>query len=158
MLSIRNWFLQPAELPGSMIPNNCFSLGAMISPVALEAFNQELLTSDGLVLLEFGAPWCGLCRFVQPLIDRLASEGERSVEVVRVNVDNNFWLPRRYRVRSLPTLILFEKGQEVQRLEHFASRDDVLRRCEQLFLARLRYVGSGACSSSLDPQAPPPGV
>jgi len=157
MLSIRNWFLQPVELPGSMIPNNCFSLGAMISPVALEAFNQELLTSDGLVLLEFGAPWCGLCRFVQPLIDRLASEGERAVEVVRVNVDNNFWLPRRYRVRSLPTLILFEKGQQVQRLEHFTSREDVLRRCEQLLLAHLGYPTSRACPS-LEPQAPPPGV
>ncbi len=157
MLSIRNWFLQLAKLPGSMIPNNCFSLGAMILPVALDAFNQELLTSDGLVLMEFGAPWCSLCHFVQPLIDRLASEWEGAVEVVRVNVDHNFWLPRRYRVRSLPTLILFEKGQEVQRLEHFTSRDDVLRRCEQLLLAHLRYPSSRACSL-LEPQAPPPGV
>lgn len=158
MLSIRKWFLQPAKLPGSMIPNNFFSLGVMNLQVALDAFNQELLTTDGLVLVDFGAPWCGLCRFIQPITDRLAAEWGGAVKVLRVNVDDNFWLPRRYRVRSLPTLILFEKGQEVHRLEHFASRDEVIRRCEQLFLAHLRYVGSGACSSSLDPQAPPPGV
>ncbi len=158
MPSIRKWFLQPARLPGSMIPNNFFSLGVMNLQVALDAFNQELLTSDGLVLVDFGAPWCGLCRFIQPITDRLAAEWGGAVKVLRVNVDDNFWLPRRYRVRSLPTLILFEKGQEVQRLEYFASRDEVIRRCEQLFLAHLSYVGSGACSSSLDPQAPPPGV
>lgn len=158
MLSIPKWFLQPAKLPGSMIPKNFFSLGVMALQVALDAFNQELLTSDGLVLVDFGAPWCGLCRFIQPITDRLVAEWGGAVKVLRVNVDDNFWLPRCYRVRSLPTLILFEKGQEVQRLEHFASRDEVLRRCEQLFLDHLRYLGSGACSSSFEPQAPPPGV
>jgi thioredoxin 1 len=54
---IRKWFLQPAGLPGSMIPNNFFSLGVMNLQVALDAFNQELLTSDGLVLVDFGARW-----------------------------------------------------------------------------------------------------
>ncbi|MEN9202274.1 MAG: thioredoxin domain-containing protein [Thermostichus sp. DG_1_6_bins_120] len=112
--------------------------------VALDTFNQELLTSTGLVLVDFSAPWCGLCRFIQPITERLAAEWEGAVKVVRVNVDENFLLSRRYRVQSLPTLILFEKGQEVQRLEHFASRDEVLRRCEQLFLTHLPCLSQGS--------------
>ncbi|MEN9220905.1 MAG: thioredoxin domain-containing protein [Thermostichus sp. BF3_bins_97] len=112
--------------------------------VALDTFNQELLTSAGLVLVDFGAPWCGLCRFIQPITDRLSAEWEGAVKVLRVNVDENFLLSRRYQVQSLPTLILFEKGQEVQRLEHFANRDEVIHRCEQLFFTHLRCLSSGA--------------
>jgi thioredoxin 1 len=127
-----------------MIPKNFFSLGVAILQVALDTFNQELLTSTGLVLVDFGAPWCGLCRFIQPITERLSAEWEGAVKVLRVNVDDNFLLSRRYQVRSLPTLILFEKGQEVQRLEHFATRDEVIDRCEQLFLTHLRCLSSGA--------------
>lgn len=127
-----------------MIPKNFFSLGVAILQVALDTFNQELLTSAGLVLVDFGAPWCGLCRFIQPITDRLSAEWEGAVKVLRVNVDENFLLSRRYQVQSLPTLILFEKGQEVQRLEHFANRDEVIHRCEQLFFTHLRCLSSGA--------------
>ncbi|MGQ9837658.1 MAG: thioredoxin family protein [Cyanobacteriota bacterium] len=112
--------------------------------VALDAFTQELLTSAGLVLVDFSAPWCGLCQFIQPITERLLAEWEGAVKVVRVNVDENFLLSRRYRVRSLPTLILFEKGKEVQRLDQFSSRDEVLRRCEQLFLTHLRCLSTGS--------------
>ncbi len=100
---------------------------------ALDTFNQDLLTSAELVLVDFSAPWCGLCRLVQPITERLSAEWQGVVKVIRINVDENFFLSRHYQVRSLPTLILFKKGKEVQRLEAFNSREDILRRCEQLF-------------------------
>ncbi|MEN9206147.1 MAG: thioredoxin family protein [Thermostichales cyanobacterium DRC_bins_46] len=84
-----------------------------------------------LTVLNFGAHWCGLCRMVDPLLNRLATEWAGAVEVIHVNVEDHFRLAHRYGVKSLPTLVLLHNGQEVQRLSHFSSREDLLFQCHQ---------------------------
>ena len=73
-------------------------------------FHQEVILSDRKVLLDFCAPWCGPCRMVSPLLEQIASE-RPDIKVVKVNVDEEFDLASQYRVMSIPTLMVMEHGQ-----------------------------------------------
>ena len=75
-------------------------------------FNAEVLSSETHVLVDFWATWCGPCRMQGPIIDALAAEG---YNVGKLDVDENPDIARRYNVMSIPTLILFKNGEEVQR-------------------------------------------
>ncbi len=88
-------------------------------------FRQEVLESSLPVLVDFGAPWCGLCRVIQPMLREFESNWSGQVKVVRVNADDNLKLATTYRIKSLPTLLLFERGQVIQRLDSFHGREDL---------------------------------
>ena len=75
-------------------------------------FNAEVLSSETPVLVDFWATWCGPCRMQGPIIDAPAAEG---YNVGKLDVDENPDIARRYNVMSIPTLILFKNGEEVQR-------------------------------------------
>ncbi len=68
------------------------------------------------VLVDFWAPWCGPCRMVGPALERLASRHARELKLVKVNVDEAPALAARYGARSIPTLVLLERGREVERV------------------------------------------
>ncbi|GAB4217223.1 MAG: hypothetical protein OHK0012_21160 [Synechococcales cyanobacterium] len=105
--------------------------------------HQESLTQTSLTLLNFGAHWCGLCRMIDPLINRISSEWSGSLEVVHINVDDEFTLAHRYQIKSLPTLVLLENGIEIQRLSHFSNREDMVFQCHQWldpYLAVLQHL------------------
>lgn len=75
-------------------------------------FGQE--TADGLTLVDFWAPWCGPCRLVSPVIEELASDLEGKVKVGKLNVDENMKTSEKFRVMSIPTVILFKDGEAVE--------------------------------------------
>lgn len=82
--------------------------------VNLENFAQEVLKSDKPVLLDFYADWCGPCKMMAAEIDAFAEETTK-VKVCKLNVDESTDLAMTFGVMSIPTVILFEKGQEVKR-------------------------------------------
>ncbi|MDX2272558.1 MAG: thioredoxin family protein [Cyanobacteriota bacterium] len=102
-----------------------------------DLFNHPFLHPTPFVLVDFSAPWCGLCRYVQPITSRMAEEWGGSLSVVRVNADQDFLLAHHYRIRTLPTLLLLRDGVEIERLSHFSSREDLIHRCETLILKHL---------------------
>ena len=88
-------------------------------------FQEEVINSEKKVLLDFWAPWCGPCQMVLPLIDEIA--GERSdIKVGKINVDENPELAKRFRVMSIPTLIVMEKGEIVNRSTGYRPKEEIL--------------------------------
>jgi len=96
--------------------------------VSERTFTQEVLDSSIPVLVNFGAPWCGLCRIIQPVLLEFEASCSGEVKLVSVNADENFKLSHTYRLTTLPTLILLEDGKVRQRLDSFRGLDD-LRSC-----------------------------
>ncbi len=105
----------------------------MVLSLNERTFRQEVLESATPALVDFWAPWCGLCRIIHPLVQEFQSDWPEPVKLVRVNADENLRLATTYRIKSLPTILLFENGQVVHRLEGFSGRDD-LRRALQTIL------------------------
>jgi thioredoxin 1 len=78
-------------------------------------FDQEVLRSDKMVLVDFWAPWCGPCRMVEPVVEKLAREMAGQLNVAKVNVDENPAISQRYGVQSIPTMMVVRDGQIVDR-------------------------------------------
>ena len=76
-------------------------------------FETEVLKSDGPVLVDFWAEWCGPCKALSPLIDEVAQEMGDKLKVVKINIDDNPESPTKYGVRGIPTLMLFKGGEIV---------------------------------------------
>ncbi len=79
-------------------------------------FNAEVLECAGKVLVDFWAPWCGPCRMQTPILEKLAQDPETKTKIVKVNTDNNPETAQRYGISSIPTLILFDNGKEIERM------------------------------------------
>jgi len=79
-------------------------------------FEQEVIASGKLFLVDFWAEWCGPCRAVAPIIDELANDYEGKIVVGKVNVDNEGALAEKYRIMSIPTIMIFKDGKMVERL------------------------------------------
>jgi thioredoxin 1 len=109
----------------------------MVLSVNERTFTQEVLESPIPVLVNFEAPWCGLCKIIQPLLLQFKSQCGDQIKLVDVNADNNFKLATTYRLKSLPTLLLIENGIVRQRLEGFRGREDLLQALEEI---RICYV------------------
>jgi thioredoxin 1 len=81
----------------------------MAVEVTESSFEAEVTGSEGQVIVDFWAEWCGPCHAVAPVLDRIADE--REVKLVKVNIDQEQGLAQRYGVSSIPTMILFENGE-----------------------------------------------
>ena len=78
--------------------------------ITKDNFEQEVLSSDKPVLLDFWASWCGPCRMVSPIVDEIAEE-RSDIKVGKINVDEQSELAARFRVMSIPTLVVMKNGE-----------------------------------------------
>ena len=86
----------------------------MVNEIKDQDFDQEVLKSSLPVVVDFWAPWCGPCKQIAPVVDKLSEEYKGKLKFCKVNVDENHDTASKYHVMSIPTLILFKKGQLVE--------------------------------------------
>ncbi|MBW4512121.1 MAG: thioredoxin [Scytonematopsis contorta HA4267-MV1] len=84
-----------------------------VGNVTEATFNQEVIESGIPVLVDFWAPWCGPCRMVAPVVDEVATEYVGQVKVVKLNTDENPTIASHYGIRTIPTLMVFKGGRQV---------------------------------------------
>ena len=96
-----------------------------------KTFEKEVLRSPLPTLVDFHADWCDPCQAIAPVVEEIAGELKGQLKVVRVNVDGNEPLYRKYEVYCIPTLVLFQDGREVHRIEGFLPKTRLIRRLER---------------------------
>ena len=90
-------------------------------------FESEVKKSGTPILVDFWAEWCGPCRMVAPVLEKLADELDGKVRVGKVNVDDESGLAGRYGIQSIPTLLLFKDGKVVDQYIGAATRDALVK-------------------------------
>ncbi|MBR1967999.1 MAG: thioredoxin [Clostridia bacterium] len=88
-------------------------------------FNDEVLTADVPVVVDFWATWCGPCKMIAPVIEQLAEELEGKVKVGKVNVDEQMELAMEYKIEVIPTLIYFKDGKVVKKTTGVMTKDEI---------------------------------
>lgn len=119
----------------------------MVIKVDEETFTQEVLGSPTPVLVNFWAPWCGICRAVQPLLLRFQADWGDQVKLVSINADENFKLANTYRLTTLPTIILFDAGSVYYRLDEFKNREDLRVASDTIQVALKNLTVRYGCSA-----------
>jgi len=84
--------------------------------VVAQDFEKEVLQSEVPVLVDFWAEWCGPCRMIAPFVDAIAGEQAGKLKVLKLNIDKEASVAAKYGVMSIPTLILFKKGQVAEQI------------------------------------------
>jgi thioredoxin 1 len=95
----------------------------MRSSISEHVFVKEVLESSTPVLVHFWAPWCGVCRLIEPSLAKLRSDWDEQIKLVSINADENLKLASSYRIKTLPTVLLFKGGHLLHRLDSYQDRD-----------------------------------
>jgi thioredoxin 1 len=94
------------------------------------SFEEEVLGSEQLVLVDFWAEWCGPCKMIAPIVDELADEYEDVLRVGKLDADVNANTMMAYGIMGIPTLILFKGGEVVERITGYMPKDKLLARIQ----------------------------
>ena len=100
---------------------------ALIGDVTDQDFEERVLKSDEPVLVDFWAEWCVPCHMVSPVVEEIGQEKGESLQVAKLNIDENPEVTRRYGVMSIPTLMLFKGGEEKARVVGARGKEALLR-------------------------------
>ncbi len=95
--------------------------------ITADNFNEQVLKSDIPVLVDFWATWCGPCRMLAPVVEQIANEYDGKIKVGKINVDEQMSLALKYRVESIPTLMLFVNGELVKKSLGFMEKDEIIK-------------------------------
>ncbi|MEF9840048.1 MAG: thioredoxin [Lachnospiraceae bacterium] len=88
-------------------------------------FEQEVVEANVPVLVDFNASWCGPCQMLAPIIEELAGECEGKVKLGKLDIDEEMALAQKYKVMSVPTVVLFKEGKEAGRKVGLQSKEDI---------------------------------
>ena len=87
----------------------------MVIATSKQTWENDVLKSDTPVLVDFWAEWCGPCRMVSPILEKLGETMSDEIKIVKLNVDENQEIAQNYEIRSIPSLLIFREGKEIAR-------------------------------------------
>src|SRR5579863_1148909 len=96
-----------------------------LAEVTQANFQTEVLSSEQPVLVDFWAPWCGPCRMLGPIVEKIAAANTGKAKFVKLNTDENPSLAGQYQVSGIPCLILFKNGEAVDRIVGYVPENTV---------------------------------
>jgi thioredoxin 1 len=102
-----------------------------VTPVEDAQFEEVVLDAETPVVVDFWAPWCGPCRMVSPIVEELSREYGEAVRFTKMNTDENENTMIQYGITSIPTLIIFKEGREVNRLVGYAPKEQLRRQIDR---------------------------
>lgn len=102
--------------------------------VTTGTFEKEVLNSSLPVLVDFWAPWCGPCRIVGPVLERLSKEYTNKLKFTKINVDDSQEIAAKHDVRGIPCMILFSRGSEVDRIIGAFPEDALRKKIDSILL------------------------
>ncbi|PWB78376.1 MAG: thioredoxin [Candidatus Methylomirabilota bacterium] len=94
-------------------------------------FDERVMKGNGLILVDFWAEWCGPCRMVAPILDELAEELGAQVTIAKLNVDENRESAARFGIRSIPTILFFKDGVQVEQIIGALSKSALKAKVQQ---------------------------
>lgn len=95
-------------------------------------FQREVLETSDLVLVHFWTPWCDLCKLVSPMLETIKKNHPQTIKLVSINADDNLKLANIYRLKNVPTIILFQDGKLLEKLDNFQNRDRLKAAIEKI--------------------------
>ena len=98
----------------------------LIKHVSDASFKADVLDATSPVLVDFWAEWCGPCKMIAPILDEVAGSYNGKLQIAKVNVDENPGVSQAFRVMSIPTLILFKDGREIDRKAGAMTADQII--------------------------------
>ncbi|KAA6465089.1 thioredoxin [Acidobacteria bacterium AB60] len=106
--------------------------GAGVLEVTDANFDQEVLKSEQVVLVDFWAAWCGPCKMIAPAVDSIATTYAGKLKVTKVNVDQNGATPSRYGIRGIPALLFFKDGKVADQIVGYVPQDVIEEKVQRL--------------------------
>ncbi|MGD1918416.1 MAG: thioredoxin family protein [Pleurocapsa sp.] len=104
-------------------------------------FQREVLETSDLVLVHFWTPWCGLCRLIDPMLKTIGESQKEIIKIVSINADDNLKLANVYRLKNVPTIMLFKNGKLIEKLDNFNSRDRLKVALKKIIDQQLGHLG-----------------
>jgi thioredoxin 1 len=101
-------------------------------------FDEEVNGADVPVLVDFWAEWCGPCKMIAPILEEIATDHPETLRVAKLNIDDNPDIARRYEVMAIPTLLVFNKGEQIGRLVGAKGKNQLVQEVDSI----LRSNGS----------------
>jgi len=103
----------------------------MVLEINTETFNNEVLSQNGIVVVDFFANWCGPCRKLAPILEEVEGELNQKVKFAKINTDDNIEMAKQYQVSGLPTLLVFKNGEPVERLVGLMPKTSIITNIEK---------------------------
>lgn len=97
----------------------------MIKEVTDGNFNEEVIKADQVVVVDFWASWCGPCKMIAPIMEELLGEMTGKANFAKVNVDENPVLSQKYKIASIPTVLIFKNGEVVDSMVGFRPKQEI---------------------------------
>ncbi len=104
----------------------------MIKEVTDITFARELNSEESIVVVDFWAPWCGPCKMVSPIMDQLSRELGSKVKFIKINVDSSPILARKFRISSIPTIMIFKGGKLKKTIIGFTPKNELANNIKKL--------------------------
>lgn len=94
-------------------------------------FEQEVINSPELTVVDFWAPWCGPCRKLGPVLDEIEQEYNGKIKIVKINTDENLKTAKEYSVSGLPSILIFKDGKPLERLVGLMPKSSIVSNIEK---------------------------